>query len=479
MASTDDETAGDHVRGANAALRTLLIEARWTEDGLARQVNAVAAEIGLATRLDRRSVSHWLAGRRPRSPLPELIAEALARRLGRPLSAAETGLAATAGAAATRRATGAKEAASCGDPKEDPLETLESLCKLAESGRETDQGGVYSLAELDDLHAWPADDLFQPPFRTAVGARLEPEHVASARQMAKVFVDADSVYGGGYARAALARYLAYDIAPRLRAPARRDTRRRMLSAAAELSYLCGYMCFDDEQNAIALRYYKAALKLGIENEDPVAYAVTLRAMSVQARTLGHYREARSLAEAAVASVRECEMPNPQRASLYGPLAVAAAAQGDRQAAFAALTFAERLVQGHEASAHPADSGAGFAIGRYHAAAHAYQEAAVRALLGDRPGAIRVLSESVRRRSADERRSRAITLAGLAELHLDQGHLDEAIAACHAFIDDYQPLRSSRARSALGRLTARLRPHAANHSARQLLVRAAAVSRPAG
>ena len=462
------------MRTANAALRRLLLEARWTEDGLARQVNAVAAEIGLATRLDRRSVSHWLAGRRPRSPLPELIAEAFARRLGRPLSAVETGL-----TAAANSLSSAGEAASCADPKEDPLETFEILCKLTEGGRETDQGGVYNLAELDDLHAWPADDLFQIPFRTATGARLEPEHVASARQMAKVFVDADSVFGGGYARAALAHYLAYDIAPRLRAPARRDTRKRMLSVATELAHVCGFMCFDDERNAIAQRYYQAALKLSIENEDPAAYAATLRAMSVQARTLGHYREARSLAEAAVASARECEMPNPQRASLYGPLAVAAAAQGDREAALAALTCAERLVDGYVAGPGAADSEEAGAIRRNHAASHAYQEAAVRALLGDRPGAIRVLSESVRRHSADERRSRAITLASLAELHLDQGHLDESIAACHAFIDDYQPLRSSRAKSALGRLTARLRPHAANHSARQLLVRAAGVSSYSG
>jgi hypothetical protein len=464
------------VRTANAALRRLLLEARWTEDGLASQVNAVAAEIGLATRLDRRSVSHWLAGRRPRSPLPELIAEAFARRLGRPLSAAETGLAADGRVAGSDYA---REAVSGGDPKEDPLETLEILCKLTEGDKETDQGGVYNLAELEDLHAWPADDLFQPPFRTAAGARLEPEHVASARQMAKVFVDADSVFGGGYARAALAHYLAYDIAPRLRAPARRDTRKRMLSAATELAHLCGFMCFDDERNAIAQRYYKAALKLSVENEDPVGYAATLRAMSVQARTLGHFPVARSLAEAAVASVLDCELPGPQRASLYGPLAVAAAAQGDREAALAALTCAERLVGGRASNAGAADPGQHSAIGRYHAASHADQEAAVRALLGDRPGAIRVLSESVRRRSADERRSRAITLASLAELHLDQGHLDESIAACHAFIDDYQPLRSSRARSALGRLTARLRPHAANHGARQLLVRAAGVASYSG
>lgn len=439
-------------------MRELLAEARWTEDALARRVNALAQEIGLATRLDRRSVSHWLAGRQPRSPLPELIAEALARRLERQVSATQAGLTSS-------------NAGILDELKEDPLETLDALCRLAEGGRETDQGGVYSLAELDGLHAWPADDLYQPPFRETDGTRLEPEHVTAAQQMAKVFGDADSVFGGGYARAALARYLAYDIAPRLRAPARRETRKRMLSVATELAYLCGFMCFDDEQNAIAQRYYKVALKLSIENDDPVAYALTLRAMSVQARTLGHVRAALSLAEAAVASAENCGgLADAQRASLYGPLAVAAAAQGDRDAALAALTCAEQLgAAGGVPREHP--------IGRFGAASHAYQEAVVRALLGDRSGAIRVLSESVRRRAADERRSRAITLASLAELHLDQGHLDESIAACHAFIDDYPPLHSSRAESALRRLTARLRPHAANHSARQLLLRAATVSRP--
>ena len=461
------------MRRTNEALRGLLVEARWTGDALARQVNALGQEIGLVSRLDRRSVSHWLAGRRPRPPLPELIAEALARRLGRPVTAAETGL-------GPQPATGIPAPA---DPKSDPLETLELLCKLAESGQETGQGGVYSLADLAVVHAWPADDLFQPPFREPRGPRLEPEHVIAAQQMAQVFRGADSVYGGGYARAALARYLAYDIAPRLSAPARRETRRRMLSVATELAYLCGFMCFDDEQNAIAQRYYLAALKLSIENEDPLAYAATLRALSVQARTLGHAAEALRLAQAAVASVPDRGNDDEasadlRRAALYGPLAAAAAAHGDRDAALAALRHAEHLI-GDLVTAGP-ETGGARPIGRYHAASHAYQAAAVRALLGDRAGAIRTLSESIRGRAADERRSRAITLASLAELHLDQGHLDESVAACHAFIDDYLSLHSSRAQSALARLTARLRPHAAHHhSARQLLVRAAAVSRPAG
>jgi hypothetical protein len=90
----------------------------------------------------------------------------------------------------------------------------------------------------------------------------------------------------------------------------------------------------------------------------------------------------------------------------------------------------------------------------------------------------MLNESIRRRPANERRTRAIAHATLAGMHLDQGHLDESVAACHAFIDDYPVLRSARAHTALRTLQARLRPHAAHHSARQLLARAAAVNRPA-
>lgn len=51
------------------------------------------------------------------------------------------------------------------------------------------------------------------------------------------------------------------------------------------------MCFDDEQHGLAQRYYRTALSLAVQAGDPVAYAITLRAMSVQARSLGHHQHA--------------------------------------------------------------------------------------------------------------------------------------------------------------------------------------------
>src|SRR5919198_5845824 len=84
-------------REPNQRLRALLAEAGWTGQGLARAVNAVGAESGQRLRYTRASVAHWLAGVRPRPPVPELIAEAFSRRLGRPITVRAVGLAGAGG----------------------------------------------------------------------------------------------------------------------------------------------------------------------------------------------------------------------------------------------------------------------------------------------------------------------------------------------------------------------------------------------
>jgi hypothetical protein len=448
------------VRTVNSSLQRLLGEANWTQDLLARQVNTLAREVGLGIRLDRRTVNHWLAGRKPRAPLPDLIAEAFARRLERPLTAAGVGLA----------GHGEDE---CGRAAyQDPMETLRLLCRLTESGRESELSGAYRLGGLA-VPAWPSGRPVPRVLGTAPQARLpalEPAHAAAAEAMAPLFADADNVFGGGHARAALARYLAYDIAPRLRAPGARRVRERMLAAAAELTHLCGLMCFDDERHALAQRYFLLALDLAEEAENPAEYAAVLRSLSAQAHALGHPDHALRLARTAIESAQGRALPDHRRAGLHGQLAVAAAARGDRPAAFAALERADLLLR--------ADPGPrGVAVAPYHPADHAGHAAAVHVLLGDLPAGIRMLAESIRRRPANERRTRAIGHALLAGMHLDQGHLDESVAACHAFIDEYLGLRSARAHTALRTLQARLRPHAAHHSARQLLARVAAMTCP--
>jgi transcriptional regulator with XRE-family HTH domain len=445
------------VASPNPSLRRLLTEAGWTEQQLAREVNATGAETGLTLRYDRSAVSHWLAGRRPWGPVPALLAETLSRRLGRPVTLADAGLAEPSVQQGTEQRS------------EDAIDMLVQLAAFSGERRRLLTNGAYSLAAL----AVPAWAQVRDPVRASPGKqsrtdqdRLVPARVDAAEQMMSLFTDADANFGGGRARAPLAAYLAYDVAPCLSAAATKPLHARMLTVSTQLTYLCAFMCFDDDQQALAQRYYRAALDLAVRNGDPAAYAIGLRALSVQARELGHHRPALQLAEVAASTGRR-QFPPERQAFFLGQVAVAAAADGDRHGALEALGAAERLLS--------KASSASFGMGSYHPAALAHQQAAVCDLLGDRRGAIDAMSASVRHRPPGERRSRAITTAWLAELQLAHGHLDEAVATWHGFLDDYPYLRSGRATAALKRLRSMLRPHAANKSAARLLTQAAALA----
>jgi tetratricopeptide (TPR) repeat protein len=463
-------------RVPNGALRALLTESGWTEDLLARKVNALAAEIGRAIRLDRRSVSHWLSGRHPRPPIPGLIAEALSRRLGREITVAHIGMDARNHpqrqerhrtlAAADPHLGGGKPA----QPKPTAAIDRNAVAVLRQLAETTDSD-VYRLAALVVPH-WEEAVTRQPSRLAGAAApsaalpQLTADQVAAPERMVRAFSDLDSAFGGGHSRRALAAYLGHDLAPRLRAPANLALHRKMLSAATQLTYLCGFMCFDDEQHAMAQQYYRAALDMAAEAGDRGAYTITLRALSVQAHALGHHREALHLAEAATAGATK--VPAEQQAFLFGQLAVAAAADGDRVRARSALGIAENRL-----SRATTDS----PVGGYHSAAMQYQQAIVRAQLNDLPGAISALTRSIRHRPPTERRSRSITLAQLGEFQLRRGHLEEAVATWHSFLDDYPHLRSGRAVTALATMRSRLIPFATNPAAARLMTRTAAVHLP--
>ena len=319
----------------------------------------------------------------------------------------------------------------------------------------------YHLAALA-VPAW-AREFPAGPAPSAANALISQATVDGAEAIGPVFSASDAAFGGGKARKALAAYLANEVGPRLGARARPAIRHRLHRVAAELTYLCGFMCFDDEQNGLSQRYYLTALRLAAEVGDQGTYALTLRAMSVQAQHLGHRRHAVHLAETAAATGTAAG-PGRQ-AFLYAQLAVAHAADRDRLNAISSLTAAERHLERASSTS---------LIGAYNLASLAHTEAAVRTLLGDRKGAASALAVSVRIRPWTERRARVITLASLAGLQLGEGHLDEAAATWNSFLDDYPHLASGRADSALNNMRAMLRPYARYPAAAALLARANAL-----
>jgi hypothetical protein len=443
------------VQRSNDALRALLTEAGLTGGQLARAVNAAAAEAGIPGTCDRTAVSHWLAGRWPRPPVPELLAEVLSRALGRPVTVADI---------EPRTRTGTRS----GNQPRPGIDVLASLAGAAGRSSGRRKPSAYSLELLTELRVGPPALALTKESGTdaGTGTRLSADQVAATEAMATLFAAGDAAFGGGHSRQALSAYLAQDVLPRLRAAGGAAVRRRMFISASQLTYLCGFMCFDDELHGVAQRYFAVSLGLAQESADQASRAITLRAMSVQARQLGHLRDSVGLAEASVANSAGLE-PGRQ-AFLYGQLAVAHAAEGARADALSSLATAERFLDRSSSAADTVLTGA------YHPAALYHQQAVVCALLGDRKAAVASLSHSARHRPAAERRSGAIILARLAELQLSCGHVEESTATWHRFLDNYGALQSGRATTALRNLRAGLRPYGANPLVRVLLSRAASI-----
>lgn len=426
----------DLSRRTNPLLRSLLAEASWTQEACARAVNAAAADAGLVLRLDRRSVGHWLAGVRPRHPIPELAAEALTRRLDRVVTVGETGLCDSPAAAAEQ-----------GWLREDPIETLTALA-AGHSRRGALTKGAYSLAALV-VPGWEqiAGDRLGSRLFGDAAAPLSRDELDAARSMLSVFARADASFGGGYVRFAASRYLAAMV-PRLRAPGPASVRTDLTITAARLAYLTGYAGFDEADHPAAQRYHLAALRLCGRAGDKIGYAMSLRALSIQAEELGHLARAASLAEAADAAARAAD--HQARAFFRSQLAVARAEAGDHRTGAVLLTSAEDYLS-------RADN-APRAIGGCHPAALDHARARVLAAAGDLPGAVSALESSLRQRPVDERRARAVTTARLAELQLDAGHLEAACATWHRLLNDAPYLTSGRIDAALGTLNARTRPY---------------------
>ena len=332
-------------------------------------------------------------------------------------------------------------------------------------GRRAATLGAFSLAALA-VTGRPSDALPSRP-----GADLNESTVTTAELATRAFADLEAKYGGRLVRPALARMLAHEVTPRLATPTSTRVARRMFVAASQLAYLCAFASFDERRDALAEHYYLTALDLARHSVDPATHAITLRAMSVQAHDLGRHRTSLHLAEAAL-SAGSGSLPGVQQAFLLGQLSVARAADGDRHGALGALAEAERSL---EKATSAGTSVHDTSTGRYHPASLAHQRAEVLVQLGDRHGAIAALTCSVDQRPPSERRSRALLTARLAELHLTCGHLDQATATWHRFLNGYPALASARADHAYRTMLTRTRPLSRQPAARDLLDRAADIS----
>jgi hypothetical protein len=429
-------------RERNGRLEALIDASGATHDALARLVNRIGAEAGQTLRYDRSAVAHWLGGARPKGAVPHYVAEALARRLRRAVTVADLGFG------------------------EEPLpegraDTVEDVAEIGRAyvdRRQFTRHAAYSLAALSLPH-WAEISERGRLAATSPGSRIGDSDVQAVTDMASMFSLADHRYGGGHARAAVHAYIAHDVTAFLRADACEAVRRRLHAVVADLVYLAGFMAWDDEDHVLAQRCYLAASRLATRADDPLTYCHALRGLSIQALHLGHHHNALALAETAYDAGRAQAQPRT-RAFLLGQIAAAAAGDGDRHLALRQLTETERQLE--RSLSGPVE------FGTYHRAALELQRGQILAFLGDLRGAGRAYTASLRHRHKQERRSRAMTLAPLAEVQLRQGHLDQACATWQTFLDNATQLHSARVRKAAENAGELLRPHH-NHPAAAAMI----------
>ncbi|WEB40730.1 tetratricopeptide repeat protein [Streptomyces yunnanensis] len=437
-------------REPNRHLERLYRQTGWTLRQFVQAVNRVGTERGTPLKYREPSAHQGRQGHLPKEEVRPLILEALARRLGRPVTHAEAGFPAPAGAS------------------EATAGTVEGLVDLGRGDVDPSRRSVLGMSLFSvalTVPNWPDVVGRMEEVQCGRTQRIGMPEVDMVIAMTERVSELDDQFGGRHARPMAAAFLVNTVAPYLRAAAPEPVRKAMMSTAADLCYLTGYMAVDEGVHGLAQQYYLKALELAGAAEDHLTYCTTLRGMSVQAVDLRHGRQAKRLADAASAASPQA---GPRmRAFLAGQQAHASAQIGDRSNALMHLREAEVAMEKAESR--------GKAFGSYDPAALNYHVSQVRYELGELSGSIKAMQESDKVRYSVYRRARVRHRATLAERQLEVGHLEAACATWNLALDDYPLVQSGRADERIRTMLKLIRPHLRNHAARELHERAQLVA----
>ncbi|GAA2902844.1 hypothetical protein GCM10010517_68770 [Streptosporangium fragile] len=448
-------------RQPNRSLQRLIAEAGFTHKGLARRLNDLGAARGLpGLKYDHSSVLRWIAGQRPRDPVPGLLAEIFALRLGRPVSPEDLGLP----VALTPLGLGQEFTHTW----QEGITTVTALWRADVERRRFLLDSTFAIgAGSAGALRWltlPQDG--RPEGRGT--RRVGMDDIAAIREVTRSFGELDNRFGGGRIRSAVVKYLDTAVTPLLSDGSyAEDTGRALTSAAAELTRLAGWMAYDLEQHGLAQRYLIQALRLARSAGDHGLGGEILAGMSHQAIYIGQPAHALDLARAAQLSAR--------RAAVFALLAEAHVLEAhahallaDRAACARSLHEAELAFDRRAADDEP--SWISYFDEAYLSAkfAHCFRD------LGDGPETVRHARRSL---EMDGRyvRGRMFNLSLLSAGLLASGELREACSVAGQALELAEGLQSARTRSYVTDLRRRLDPYAAEAPVAELNERARELS----
>lgn len=309
--------------------------ARWLERSgmsnkeLARRIKAAAQAWGQPhIQTDATAVRRWLAGLQPRPPVPEIIADVISASIGFRVTTYDLGFA-EGGTAERSLAYNSSFAVT--------VEAVADLGRADVDRRKFLAAAPFAaVAAVGPSRDWLLNTIDQQP---DPGPRVRLEDVTAVKNMFGEFQRMDVLQGGGSGRLILAEYMNQHVYPLLRRTHADEVRRALCEAAAEQTYLLGWMAYDTGEHGTAQRCLIQSLRLAEESKNAALGAHVLAGMADQATLLGDPAEGRRLAQAGRAGLGRNTSP-ACLADLWALEARALAKLGDKSDAARAVAQSE-------------------------------------------------------------------------------------------------------------------------------------------
>jgi transcriptional regulator with XRE-family HTH domain len=299
------------------------------------------------------------------------------------------------------------------------------------------------------------------PTRPTIGSyRARHGSDVEIREMTQTFRRLDNRYGGGHGRTVITSYLRSTVEPLLK-----DgwtvgaSKERLLTAAAEMHQLAGWMCYDTGQAEAGRHHLRQALRLCEEAGDDALASEMLAGMSHHAAFHGAPESAVDLAIAARQTAKRIGL-----AALHAEAAVMEAhgfaLQGDKRGCLNALRNAEQTFGGVNLADVPA--WLSYFDHAYLAAkfAHAFRDLAM-------PREAEAFARRSLEMSEGYERGRLFNTALLASTLADQGRVEEACAIGIRAVRMTGTLRSVRSSAYMADVGRRLMRFRTNGDVRNL------------
>ncbi|MCM2417904.1 transcriptional regulator [Streptomyces sp. RKAG293] len=253
---------------------------------LARRVKTAAQACGQPhITPDATTVRRWLDGDHPRPPVPEILADVFSACAGYRVTTYDLGFGESAAAERSL------------DYNSSFATTVEAVADLGRADVDRRKflaaAPFAAVAAVGPSRDWLLNTLDQQP---EPGPRVRLEDVTAVKNMFGEFQRMDVLQGGGSGRLILAKYMNAHVFPLLRRTYTDEVHKALCEAAAEQTYLLGWMAYDSGEHGTAQRYLIQSLRLAEESKNAALGAHVLAGMADQATLLGNPTEGRRLAQ---------------------------------------------------------------------------------------------------------------------------------------------------------------------------------------